>query len=306
MKKKKVVSIPVALVELLKLKVGARYSGDLIEGFLFCLNQNIKILKQEDIIDKDVKKISALKPTVIEYGSITKDILKNALNRVPYQGKKKLIKALVIAAFEAEWLPVYSKYYDEDGELRISEDSDKGVLTPVLHNIKNTKWLKVWNVVANHSTPQWANYIKIPTENGAIRRVGCQLITTSPYYRFGFKLFRATGRLFGDGSIQSMDNNFVIHIGKNFLSPELFVTTYFNGIRQRPDNYTEVKPLNDTIGVELFVDDENMLHLLLDGMEVFKKIINKEIRNQIYMLAWGDGNEFQLRVEKIEIEYEIE
>lgn len=174
-----------------------------------------------------------------------------------------------------------------------------------LEKLVKTITLENWNTSTNFSTPQWADYFKIPIENGFIKRVRCQIITTSEYYRFGFKLFRNNGKLFGDGSIQSMDNNFVIHIGKNFLSDELFITTYHNGILQRPDKSTNVKPLNNRIKIELFIDDENFLCLFLDGKGVFKIIINKEIREQIYMLAWGDVSEYQLSVENIEIEYEI-
>ena len=102
-----------------------------------------------------------------------------------------------------------------------------------------------------------------------------------------------------------MDNNFVIHYGKNFLSNELFITTYRNGILQRPDKYTDAKPSNNRVIIELFIDDENILYLFLNGNEVFKFFINKEIREQVYMLAWADCNEFQLRAENIEIEFEI-
>jgi hypothetical protein len=166
--------------------------------------------------------------------------------------------------------------------------------------------LNNWYSSTNFSTPQWADFSKIPIESGLIKRVRCKITIASMYYRFGFKLFRRNGKLFGDGSIQSMDNNFVIHIGKNFLSDELFITTYINGIRQRPDKYTGIKPLNSNFTVELSIDDENFLKLIIDEKEVHKKIINKEIREQIYMLVWGDGNEYKLSSENIEIEYEIE
>jgi hypothetical protein len=188
--------------------------------------------------------------------------------------------------------------YEEDLTNKIKENADfqKLVKTTALNN---------WSASANFSTPQWANFIKIPIERGLVKRIRCQVITTSEYYRFGFKLFRINGKLFGDGSIQSMDNNFVIHYGKNFLSNELFITTYRNGILQRPDKYTDAKPSNNRVISELFIDDENILYLFLNGNEVFKFFINKEIREQVYMLAWADGNEFQLRAENIEIEFEI-
>ena len=103
-----------------------------------------------------------------------------------------------------------------------------------------------------------------------------------------------------------MDNNFVIHIGKNFLSEEIFITTYHNGIRQRPDKYTEIRPVDNTISMELMVNKENILHLIVNKSEIFKTTINREIRKQIYILSWGDGNEFQLNAENIVVEYGLE
>lgn len=189
----------------------------------------------------------------------------------------------------------------------------KKLITPG-NEVKNTdlkKLLKTialdnWSASANFSTPQWANYVKLPIDRGLIKRIRCQIITTSEYYRFGFKLVTKIGKLFGDGSIQSMDNNFVIHYGKNFLSNDLFITTYRNGIRQRTDKYVDAKPSNGQVLCELFIDDENIMYLFLNGMEVFKFFINKEIREQVFMLAWADGNEFQMGVENIEIEIETE
>lgn len=160
-----------------------------------------------------------------------------------------------------------------------------------------------WNTSTNVSTPQWADYLKIPITGGLIKRIRCKVVTSSPYYRFGFKLLRKNGKLFGDGSIQSQDNNFVIHVGKNFLSDELFITSYHNGIRQRPDKYTGITPLHNRYEVELFIDPENFIHLLINGNGVFKIIVNKEIREQAYMLTWGDGNEYQLLIENIEFEF---
>jgi len=209
----------------------------------------------------------------------------------------RVYQRITISTIE-KYIEEIEKVREEDLTSKIKENTD-------FQKLIKTTTLKNWSASANFSTPQWANYVKIPIERGLIKRIRCQVITTSEYYRFGFKLFRINGKLFGDGSIQSMDNNFVIHYGKNFLSNELFITTYRNGILQRPDKYTDAKPLNNRVIIELFIDDENILYLLLNGNEVFKFFINKEIREQIYMLAWADGNEFQLRAENIEIEFEI-
>ncbi|MBP6977618.1 MAG: hypothetical protein KBB71_04820 [Lentimicrobiaceae bacterium] len=302
--KKKTIPIPVELVKKLKKKMEESYSGDIIDGFTFYLNQNIEILKREGIIFDQVVIIKDLKRGVIENGHITHDIITNAIIRAPFQAKKKLIKALIIAAFSKDWEIVYNEYYNRNGDLINSEASGKVIKNTDLEKVLRTITLENWNASANFSTPQWANYVRVPIENGLIKRIRCQIITTSEYYRFGFKLFRKNGKLFGDGSIQSLDNNFVIHIGKNFLSDVIKYTIYRNGIRQRPSGDTEAKPSNNRMIVELFIDNEDILYLLLNGSEVSKSLINKEIREKVYLLAWGDGNEFQIRVENIEIEFE--
>ena len=164
----------------------------------------------------------------------------------------------------------------------------------------------IWYAITNHSTPQWADFIKIPLNHNLIKRVKCLMKSKSDYYRFGFKLLREGGKLFGDGSIQSMDNNFVLHIGKNFGTDEIFITSYNNGIRTHPDKFPKMSYGKEPLALELLVDSENFLILFLNEIEVYRILINKEIREQIYMLAWGDGNDFKVKVYDIEIEVEGE
>jgi hypothetical protein len=184
-----------------------------------------------------------------------------------------------------------------DLEEQISEEKNKNY-TEQDGIIKFENWIAKTKI----STPQWADYFNIPLAKRYIKRIKCQVISISKFYRFGFKLLRIDGKLFGDGSIQSQDNNFVIHLGKNFTSNKLFITTYQNGIRQRVDKYINVKASYEKFTIELFIDTESFLYFYLNGSEIFKNIINKEIREQIYMLSWGDGNEYEVNIENIEIE----
>jgi len=286
-----------------------KQSGNFPKNFILCMNDHIDLLLYEKCITKlkGEEIVIDVKDT-IENGSVSPNVIINAVGkgRNIHRGKRKLIKAIIIGCYGQEWRNVFNRYYDSDGNLKKDEAlSNENKNTGVIKLLK-TNALSNWNTSANFSTPQWASFHKIPTENGLIKRIQCQLVTISEYYRFGFKLFKTDGRLFGDGSIQSQDSNFLIHLGKNFLSPKLFITTYHNGIRQRPDKYTDATPQDYKIGIELRIDDENLLHFMLNDQEVFQKNILKEIRSQIYMLAWGDGNEFQISVKHIEIEYEIE
>lgn len=158
-----------------------------------------------------------------------------------------------------------------------------------------------WNAEANHSTPQWVDYLNI-SQNGFAKKIKCDVISKSDYYRFGFKLFKANGKLFGDESIQTKDNNFVIHIGKDFILKELFIVNYINGIRQGGSIPINVKQSSKGYSVELLIDSQNLLHFYINQTEVFTCIIDREAQEQIYMLAWSDGNEFKIKVKHIEIE----
>lgn len=286
-------------------RVEEKFSGDMIEGFLYCLNQNLDTLRKEGIVFQQVDQISISPKGVIEYGYISKDVLKNAVIRIPQKGKKKLIKAILIAAYEKDWLTEYQKYYSQEGELLsdlgISMDTDK----TNLDNPIKTKRLQGWDAVSDHSNPHWASFFQIPIENGHIRKVKCQLKTTSEYYRFGFKLLQLTGILFGETGIRSMDDNFLVHIGKNFHSTELVINAFKNGIPLRFRGNNKVKVINNKNIVELLIDNENWLHFKLNEAEVFTCLIENGIRKQIFMLSWGDGNDFNIRIENVEIEYII-
>jgi len=160
-----------------------------------------------------------------------------------------------------------------------------------------------WNALTNFLAFQWCSFLKISNAKDLIKRVKCIVKSNSAFYRFGFKLFRTHGKLFGDGSIQSADNNLVIHFGKDHSSEELFVTIYKNGIRTSVDKYLNQKQPNNGTPIELYIDEENFLYFKLNGNEVYKTLINKEIRQEIYMLAWADAHEYQVQVENIEISY---
>ncbi|MDP1728500.1 MAG: hypothetical protein Q8M15_17075 [Bacteroidota bacterium] len=162
--------------------------------------------------------------------------------------------------------------------------------------------IKKWVTKGNKTTPQWADFLEMPLEGKLVKQINCQVKTDSEYFRLGFKLFRTDGRLFGDGSIQSLDNNFVIHIAKNFLIKELFVTTYRNGILENRDKYLKLLASKNWLDIGMTFDNEGFLHFTINNIEVIKTLLNRESRQKVYMLAWADGNDFKIEVKDIKIE----
>jgi hypothetical protein len=234
------------------------------------------------------------------------DSLASAINNAKFEGKeiikakylseiyngidtsknKSIMKITAIKDFLSTWFTSYTKNKEEE-----LGKEDSGVI-------------KDWDATTNTSTPQWTAYVALPIKDRMVKRFSCDVVTKSKYYRFGFKFLQASGKLFGDGSIQAQDKNFIIHIGKNFLIKDLFITVYRNGIREATDKFTDIIPKSNRYNCELYVDQENLLHFFINRIEVYKGIVDNEIKSRVYMLMWGDGNNYDAKIKDIKIETE--
>ena len=70
------------------------------------------------------------------------------------------------------------------------------------------------------NNPQGADYRDYLLETAPPWVLTCRITTNSAYFRFGFKLLTEDGRLFGDGLINSFDENLIIHVGRNYFDRE--------------------------------------------------------------------------------------
>lgn len=146
-------------------------------------------------------------------------------------------------------------------------------------------------------TPQWADYRDIDLKGGRVRSLSCRIRTGSQYFRFGFKLRTPSSRLFGDGSIQSCaDANIVVHIGRDKLTRDLFFTSYWNGIRERPNKLLHAVPDVLSALFSITVDDLWMLSVSIDGGMVYQRSLAPELASSVVMLAWGDHDEYAIDV----------
>lgn len=151
-------------------------------------------------------------------------------------------------------------------------------------------------------TPQWADYREIDLLGGRLQSLECLLGTSSPYFRFGFKLRTNQGRLFGDGSIQStLDPNVIVHIGRNNRSRDLFFTSYRNGIREAPDKVLCIVPESISVSIVLTIDDMSMLVLSVNDASVYERSVPSELRSSMVMLAWGDHSDFEVKVTNLRV-----
>jgi hypothetical protein len=151
-----------------------------------------------------------------------------------------------------------------------------------------------WHATTFKTNPQWASYKEIALDGAAKRNliISGVFCSPNPYFRFGFKFSCRTGRVFGDGAIQSSDNNFLIHIGKNKDSQDLFLTKYRNGIRLEEDvplfSYADGRYLK----IEVTINADEWMTLSIDGKQFYETILFPSSRDRVFLLAWGDNHEY--------------
>jgi DNA-binding winged helix-turn-helix (wHTH) protein len=149
--------------------------------------------------------------------------------------------------------------------------------------------------------PQWADYVMYdaPSAPWILR---CQIATPSPYFRFGFKLLAKSARLFGNASIQSDDENLVVHVGRNYWERpsiskrDLFVVGYIGGRRLSTD--TKVKHVLRTAkaSLQLTLDRDLTVRLFVDDKLSFSQVLPAPYCDRVAVLAWGDQDEYRVNV----------
>jgi hypothetical protein len=148
------------------------------------------------------------------------------------------------------------------------------------------------------SAPQAADVRLIPIAR--YRRCEIRLTGTvnplSPYLRFGFKYFESREPLFSSGSIQTVGQNIVVHIGRNKSNRNWFVTEYWAGSRVGPD-----RPLPSTSAKRIArfaftISEEGTIIFALDHEPIYRKFLPIEGLPGLAMLAWGDENDFRCDV----------
>jgi hypothetical protein len=125
--------------------------------------------------------------------------------------------------------------------------------------------------------------------------------SNSLFFRFGFKFTALRGRIFGDGNIQSNDNNILVHIGRDLTSSQIFLTRYRNGVRLALNElilgYEDCRELP----IELAIDSQYSVSLKIEDKLVYETFIDREIKAQLLLLAWGDEHDYEINFKHMKL-----
>jgi hypothetical protein len=162
-----------------------------------------------------------------------------------------------------------------------------------------------WIATTQHIYPQSASYREVPLGQYSYLYFSLQGMfqSESSYFRFGFKLLTMAAKPFGDTTIQSLDDNLVLHIGKNTGRDEVFFMIYRGGFRVGPDqpflNYGDRRE----IPIEIFVSQDDVCRLIVDNVNLYEKQISRDIKRRLLLVAWGDEHEYEVHFRNIKLEF---
>ena len=148
------------------------------------------------------------------------------------------------------------------------------------------------------AAPQWADSHLVPLAEyrRQNKRVTWTLKTSSEYFRFGLKYYDSREPLFSAGSIQTVGQNILIHVGKNRDSPAWFATSYRASYRLGAD--TPVDEVSSSAGATFALDISaaDFVRLSINGKLLYELFFPINGIPVLAILAWGDEHEFVCEV----------
>ena len=164
---------------------------------------------------------------------------------------------------------------------------------------------KAFVLRTNEEMLSGTDFRELNLRGGRLEVVRCKIETESPYFRFGFKLLKENGRLFGDDSITTSDENRIVHIGRNnwdrrnigVLAKDIFITRRLNGVRlKRNDEKMFSAGRRLSASVELRIDSNYIMTFSVNDIPYMNRPISPEICRRIVVAAWGDGEDYEVKV----------
>ncbi len=162
-----------------------------------------------------------------------------------------------------------------------------------------------WNVSTTQNTSQWVSYKEINLNTGLLTSVKCQVFLKSSYLRFGFKLLDKSASILGTNGILTAENNGLFHIQKASNSNRILTTSYKNGIQDGTDIYSGDYIADTPIKVELRISPKNFLEFLVNEQSYYQTYVKTEYRERLILMAWGDGNEYEMEITNIQVSTKV-
>jgi hypothetical protein len=161
--------------------------------------------------------------------------------------------------------------------------------------------IKEWLITTDKTNPQWTAIKEINLNSGLLTFAKCNIFLKTNYLRFGFKILDKYAHTFGTNGILNNENNGLFHIGNGKGEDKLYITCYKNGIKDGSDIFCGSFSSGTSIKLDLKINNNNNLEFNVNGQKYYQALIKTEYRERLILMAWGDGNEYEMIVKDIEV-----
>jgi hypothetical protein len=124
---------------------------------------------------------------------------------------------------------------------------------------------------------------------------------SSAYFRFGFKYYDSREPLFIVGTVQTVGQNIVVHIGKNADKPTWFVTSHRAGYRIGPNIILERMEEATVTRFALDIRSSGKVTLSLDDKQIYETFFPLDGIPNLAILAWGDEHEYYCEIRDLQL-----
>ena len=153
------------------------------------------------------------------------------------------------------------------------------------------------------TNPQGADLHLVPLAElgrGPIRVSGrCK--TQSKYFRFGFKLLDSREPIFSAGSVQTLGQNILVHVGRNLDSANWFITAYRSGYRLGPDQPLPEDADCAWADFQVSIAPHGDIAFGLNGRADYETFFRLDGIPALALLGWSDEHKFRCDITKLQM-----
>lgn len=140
---------------------------------------------------------------------------------------------------------------------------------------------------------QGADVKEINLKGKLLQELNFKITPKSKYWRAGFKITTPNGVSLPLLSSHSI----LIHVGSNDGKNVGITTYHFEGdltTKVHKDDIVADTKSGDEIKISVTINEKNFLQCLIDGRLQFESRIDSSLRKKLFLLAWGDGNNYEV------------
>ena len=176
-------------------------------------------------------------------------------------------------------------------EIEIKEAGEESMAIPTYK-----KTLPVWTAKNKIGVGQGVDCKEIPLESKLLKTLTLKVSSNNLYWRAGFKLV-------APNAVESVprlltDKSFLFHIGKN-KNKTWGLSIYHDG-KSKNATHKIIHPKNNqevTLAIER--NKKNFVKCFVNDSLEYNKRFNPELFKKIFLVAWGDGQEYEVLFDDI-------